>query len=244
MIIIIPCYNEFNRINKSSYINFLNENRNCTLLFSDDGSTDDTLQVLKEIQNSSKDKVHIHVLGKNKGKAEAVREAVLYSYENELEFNKLAYLDADLSTSLEECFSIGNEMPENIFFSFGSRISKIDNIIIRNKFRHFSGRFVATIISTMLGFPVYDTQCGCKIFSRNLAEKLFAEKFISRWLFDFEIFLRMIKLYSKEELQRNSQEIPLKSWIDSDNSKVKITYFFQMWVDLFAINRKYNEKIK
>ena len=54
MIIIIPCYNEFNRINKNSYIDFLNENKNCTIVFAEDGSTDNTLSVLKEIQDTYK----------------------------------------------------------------------------------------------------------------------------------------------------------------------------------------------
>jgi len=114
MIIIIPCYNEFNRINKKSYINFLNENKNCTIVFAEDGSTDNTLSILKEIQDTSKDNVYIHVLDRNKGKAEAIREAVLYSYENELDFNKLAYIDTDLSVSLEECLSIFNIVTEDM----------------------------------------------------------------------------------------------------------------------------------
>lgn len=119
---------------------------------------------------------------------------------------------------------------------------KIDSYIIRKKFRHYSGRFVATIISTVLNVPIYDTQCGCKIFSRHLASQIFEEKFISKWLFDVEIFFRIINLYSRKELQNKSREIPLKTWIDSDNSKVKITYFFKMWYDVYSINRKYNEQ--
>ncbi len=244
MIIIIPCFNEFKRIDKTRYINFLKANKNCTIVFSEDGSTDGTLKVLKEIQNASKDNVHIHVLDRNKGKAEAIREAVLYSYENKINFNKLAYIDADLSVSLEECLSISKEVTNDVFFAFGSRILKIDTYIKKRKFRHYSGRFIATIIATVLKVPIYDTQCGCKIFSRSLASQVFQERFISKWLFDVEIFFRIIHLYSIKELQNKSREIPLKSWIDNDESKVKITYFFKMWYDIYAINRKYNEKYK
>jgi len=244
MIIIIPCYNEFNRINKNSYINFLNENKHCKIVFAEDGSTDNTLSVLKEIQEASNGNVYIHALDNNKGKAAAIREAVLFSYENGLDFKKLAYIDADLSVSLEECLSISDAVTDDIFFAFGSRILKIDSYIKRRKFRHYSGRFVATIISTILKVPIYDTQCGCKVFSRELAEQIFQEKFISKWLFDVEIFFRIINLYSTKELQNKSREIPLKSWIDSDDSKVKITYFFKMWLDIYAINSRYNEKSK
>ena len=51
-----------------------------------------------------------------------------------------------------------------------------------------AGRVIATIISEILQIKVYDTQCGCKVFSRDLASEVFIDEFISRWLFDVEIF--------------------------------------------------------
>lgn len=242
MVIIIPCYNEYERIDKDAFVRFLNNNRACTIVFSDDGSTDNTLQLLEEIQELHRPRVHIYSLKRNRGKAEAIREAVLYSYRNGLKFSKIAYLDADLSVSLEECFSIGNVLSDQILFAFGSRILKIDTDIRRKRFRHLSGRIIATIISDLLGIPVYDTQCGCKVIDRDLAEKLFEEEFISKWLFDVEIFFRIINLYSREEIRTMSVEIPLKSWIDAGDSKVKLSYFFKMWHDFYQIKKRYHEK--
>lgn len=244
MVIVIPCYNEYNRINKQAYLDFLTKNNNCTIVFSDDGSTDETQKILKEIQNEFKNNVRIYRLNENKGKAEAIREAIIYSYNSDLKFHKIAYIDADLSVSLEETLAISKTLNNITLFAFGSRILKIDTDIQRKKFRHFSGRFVATIISNLLGVSIYDTQCGCKIFDKKIAEKIFEEPFISRWLFDVEIFFRIIKLYSKKELKLMSKEIPLKKWIDIDDSKVKISYFFSMWKDIYLINKKYNEKNK
>ena len=36
-----------------------------------------------------------------------------------------------------------------------------------------------------------------------------------------------------------STEVPLKSWIDYDDSKVKMTYFFKLWLDLYTIKKAY-----
>lgn len=239
MIIIIPCFNEIQRINKQAYINFLKNTSNVSLVFSDDGSTDNTISVLNDIKASHENRVHIYISKQNKGKAEAIRSAVLYVKNQLLKPSKIAYIDADLAVSLEECYAISRNLNEKVCFTFGSRISKIDNTIIRSSFRHYSGRMVATLISNILGITVYDTQCGCKIFKSDLAFKVFEKSFISKWLFDVEIFFNIIKLYSKTELKNIAREIPLESWIDAGGSKVKLTYFFRMWYDLYLIKKQY-----
>ncbi|MGX1025217.1 glycosyltransferase [Psychroflexus sp. MBR-150] len=246
MHIIVPCFNEYQRINKKAYLKFLKHIPHVNLIFSDDGSSDYTVSVLKEIQEVFKDRVHVFVSERNQGKAEAIRSAVLYIKNQNLNPYKIAYIDADLSVSLEECCELSQYIDDDIQFVFGSRISKVDNTIIRSPFRHYSGRMVATTISNILGIAVYDTQCGCKIFKSGLAFKIFENPFISKWLFDVEIFFRIMQMFPKTELKLISREIPLKSWIDVGDSKVKLMYFFRMWYEFYLINKKYhgvNKKI-
>jgi hypothetical protein len=101
---------------------------------------------------------------------------------------------------------------------------------------------IAGIISSILGLNVYDTQCGCKIFKKQLSLVLFEQKFISRWLFDVELFKRMIYLFGREKAIEKMAEVPLKNWVEKGNSKVKFSYFFKMWIDLYLIRRnKKNE---
>jgi len=218
----------------------LKENLEVKIVFSDDASVDKTVELLEKIQDEFKSQVHICRLQTNEGKAEAVRKAVLYAFDQELSFNKISYMDADLSVSLEELMSISYQLSQKKIFAFGSRISKIDNTIIRSNFRHYSGRIIATMISKLLKIAVYDTQCGCKIFDAKLAKELFRDPFISRWLFDVELFFRIIKLYSREELKEISLEVPLKTWVDGGDSRVKPTYFFKIWRDLFLIKKRYS----
>ena len=197
------------------------------------------IEILNAIKSMAPDKVFINSLEKNKGKAEAIREGVLYCFANNMLFDRIGYLDADGATSLEECQSISRYINETVIFAFGSRILKIDSNIVRKPYRHIIGRILATVISGQLKIHVYDTQCGCKVFSSDLAKEVFSETFISKWLFDVEIFHRIIRLYGKEQMGQICREIPLHDWIDTADSKVSFAYSFRIWYDILRIKRKY-----
>ena len=51
----------------------------------------------------------------------------------------------------------------------------------------------------------------------------------------------MIKKYGPERALSKMIEIPLDRWIDRGGSKVKFSYFFRLWFDLYAINKKYKK---
>lgn len=245
LIIVIPCYNEEKRFTTlgDEYTSFLNRNEDVLLCFVDDGSTDNTVNSLQDLKREHESKIEIFVSPKNQGKAEAVRAGILYCNSN-FDHEFIAFLDADLSTSFSECLRLYNYIKENklIGFAFASRILKIGSDIQRKKFRFVTGRIIATIISSILGLKVYDTQCGCKVFKKDLAGDLFREKFISKWLFDVELFFRMIHLYGHKGAIERMVEMPLKLWVDKGDSKVRMSYFFKLWVDLFRIKRRYRGK--
>ncbi len=236
--IVIPCYNEEKGISLIEYSNFLNNYPEAMICFVNDGSTDNTLAVLNQLKEEQLEQIHIFSLSQNSGKAEAVRQGFNYCNDN---FNHafIGYLDADLATTLEEFMELKSYLNENIVFAFGSRIRIVGSTIDRQSSRYLIGRIIATFISNILDIKVYDTQCGAKVFSREISKLLFQKKFISKWLFDVEIFFRMITLYGKETAIKKMLEIPLKSWIEKGDSKVKVTYFFKLWFDLYDIKKKY-----
>lgn len=90
------------------------------------------------------------------------------------------------------------------------------------------------LIRTLARLPVYDTQCGAKLFRRDLAARVFARPFISRWLFDVEL-LKRIPL---DELRRRVREIPLEVWRDVPGSKLRLTDMIRSLVDLVRIARE------
>jgi dolichyl-phosphate beta-glucosyltransferase len=235
--IIIPCFNEEQRLPLVEFETFLSKNSKTILCFVNDGSTDNTIEVLLKLKEKFKN-VAIVSYKDNVGKAEAVRKGIIYCNEK-FSHDAIAYLDADLATSLEECVELSTYINSNINFVFGSRIMIIGSVIVRNHYRFLIGRIIATFISKILKLKVYDTQCGCKIFTKALSETVFKDPFISKWLFDVEIFQRIILIYGRDQVLNKMVEIPLKRWIDKDGSKVKMSYFFRMLKDLYLINKRY-----
>ena len=236
--IVIPCYNEAKRLKIDEFSLFLKQHKEILICFVNDGSSDTTNDVISKLNTSFSENSKLLSLKQNQGKAEAVRQGILFSNEN-FSFKNIAYLDADLSTSLEECYRISQQIKEEIVFAFGSRVSKIDTHIDRKKYRFLIGRFIATLISIQLDLTVYDTQCGCKVFKNEITAPLFNEKFISKWLFDVEIFHRLIRVYGRKNIKKICREEPLNSWIDTDDSRVKMTYFVKLWLDLLWIRNRY-----
>lgn len=239
--IIIPCYNEENRLPLLEFETFLSKNSETILCFVNDGSVDNTHEVLLKLKQKFDNNVSIVSYKDNVGKAEAVRRGVIYCNEK-FSHDAIAYLDADLATSLEECVELSSYINSNINFVFGSRIMIIGSVIVRNQYRFLIGRIIATFISKILKLKVYDTQCGCKIFTKALSETVFKDPFISKWLFDVEIFQRIILIYGRDQVLNKMVEIPLKRWIDKDGSKVKMSYFFKMLKDLYLIHKTYKTK--
>lgn len=238
--IVVPCYNEVIGIVIKEYATFLENYPTTMICFVNDGSTDNTLGVLNLIKQDFPQQIHIVSLLKNSGKAEAVRQGINYCNQN-FSHQNIGYLDADLATTLEEFMEVCTYLKKDIVFCFGSRIRKIGSTIERENSRFLIGRIIATFISQILDLKVYDTQCGCKVFTKDIALTLFKKEFISKWLFDVEIFFRMKLIFGRDRAIQKMYEVPLRSWIEKGNSKVKPTYFFKLWLDLYEISNKYKK---
>jgi len=119
----------------------------------------------------------------------------------------------------------------------GTRIKLIGNNVIRSSRRHYLGRIFATITSNfILKTPIYDTQCGAKIIKADIAQFLFAKKFDTKWLFDVEMLLRLKK--DQENLENCVAEVPLTTWIEKGDSKIKFKEFINFPFQLIKIYLK------
>jgi glycosyltransferase involved in cell wall biosynthesis len=242
LVIVIPCYNEYDRFPLREYEEFLVSHPDTQLCIVDDASTDRTAEILKELERKFKEQIILLKNDRNSGKAASVRNGVRYCHK-ESAAPAIAYLDADLATSLEECYSYLTLLEQKDFV-FASRILKVGSVVERHFSRFLIGRIIATVISTILQIRVYDTQCGCKVFKTSMVPILFDAEFISKWLFDVELFSRILIHYGAEEGLAKMEEIPVKRWIDRGASKVKLTYFFRLGYDLYQINHAHKKGIK
>jgi dolichyl-phosphate beta-glucosyltransferase len=241
--IVVPCYNEARRLPSEKFVEFVHARHDIDLLFVNDGSSDNTLEVLERLQRVCGPTVSVLHKPVNGGKSEAVRGGMLRAIEaGRSRF--VGFWDADLATPLEAIPHLRQKLidqPE-VEMVFGSRVRLLGRHVHRRAVRHYLGRVFATVVSIMLRLPIYDTQCGAKIFRVTPAlSQVLGAPFISRWVFDVEIIARFIALnhHDPRPLHDAIYEFPLERWEDVAGSKVKPGDFFLALGDTLRIQRKY-----
>lgn len=225
--IVIPAYNEEKRLPVQSFETF-GRTHDVDFLFVDDGSTDNTFEVLTHLTASAPDRFSVLRLRRNAGKAEAVRQGLLEAMKRKASF--IGYWDADLATPLETIDEFIDILKKRqaIDVVTGARVSLLGRSIKRKTYRHYLGRIFATVVSMWLHMPVYDTQCGAKLFrvTPSLSAAL-KKPFITRWIFDAELIARLKKNDAAHPLETRMIEVPLQQWHDVDGSNMKITDFLK-----------------
>ena len=238
--IVVPCYNEANRISIPSFEQDIIEYKNHFYCFVNDGSSDNTLAILKEF--AEKYPLQIEVLNNahNMGKAETVRNGINFLHAKN-NFDIIGFLDADLATPLEEVERIAfvfND-PRKLFV-FGSRIMHMGGNIHRKFIRFVLGRMFATVVSVwILKTPIYDTQCGFKFFRPSIIPIIFSNPFKSKWFFDIELFCKSIQHFSTQQINEIAQEFFLQKWDDVKGSKIKLSDYFKVPFELLKLKSNY-----
>jgi len=238
-IVIVPCYNESNRLNINEFEKFAKSNPNIKFLFVNDGSSDDTLDVLLKMQSDNCSFLILD-LKDNVGKAEAVRKGVLHSLDVIGDVDLVAFFDADIATPLSDLKSMIEIVKMNQYYMVtGCRFKRMGGNIERRYIRFLLGRIFATFAANILKLPVYDTQCGAKLFKAEIAKVIFEKPFISRWLFDIELFARIIISYGYLNAKSKILEYPLTEWKDIKGSKLGIKDIIRQPYNLYKIHSFY-----
>jgi dolichyl-phosphate beta-glucosyltransferase len=99
--IVIPCYNEANRLNVGAFDRFMALHPDNTFVFVNDGSTDQTFEVLERLRENHPSCVVLNIK-QNGGKAEAVRSGLMYALDH-LTASVVGFWDADLATHWLPC---------------------------------------------------------------------------------------------------------------------------------------------
>lgn len=223
-IVVIPCFNEAARLDPSAFESPLAREPKLRFLFVDDGSTDRTLEVLRGFADRLPDRVLVHALDRNSGKAEAVRSGVLAAYARNPEL--IGYWDADLATPLDLIEKFAEVLrDESLLMVLGSRVRLLGRNIERTAARHYIGRVFASAAATVLGLAVYDTQCGAKLFRANeVMRRVFERRFRLNWCFDVEILARLLGLESQGlcDVREQCVEFALDTWVDAPGSKLNL----------------------
>jgi glycosyltransferase involved in cell wall biosynthesis len=190
------------------------------LVLVDDGSADGTAALLERVRAARPDAVLVLRLERNQGKAEAVRRGLLAALASGAAV--AGFADADLATPPAELLRMIAELEARpgVAVLLATRLRILGCRIERHLWRHLLGRVFATFASIGLGLPVYDTQCGAKLFRAGPAlSAALARPFRSRWIFDVELLDRLLRGEGATPVpDRALREFPLELWRDVPGS--------------------------
>lgn len=210
--VVIPAYNEALRIGGTlekvrQYL--LTRNYPAELIVVDDGSSDETPEILEAARERS---TLMRILRDepNRGKGYAVRRGVL-----EARGELVLFTDADLSAPIEEANKlIAAAESERADAAVGSRALERRLIGIRQPFyREFSGRVFNVLVRAVTGLKIHDTQCGLKLFRRTTTRRAFELQRVRGFGFDPELLFLIQRLGGKVV------EVPVR-WNDNPATKV------------------------
>jgi glycosyltransferase involved in cell wall biosynthesis len=234
IVIVVPCFNEARRLDPREFLRLSASRQELALLFVDDGSRDATPDVLAGLRASGAGAIQVLRLPRNEGKAEAVRQGLRAAIRGGALV--VGFVDADLSTPVDEVLRLVDlveDIPEDVIL--GARVRLLGSRIERPAFRYWVGRVFARVAALVLGVPVYDTQCGAKLFrvSPTLQSALEA-RFHARWAFDVELLARLLAGSAQApplEVAR-FREVPLQAWRDVKGSKLRLAHMCRAALEL------------
>jgi len=211
--IIYPVFNEedrlsdcFNDIKKFEKITKI---KKIEYIFVDDGSIDESKsKIQKYIKN--KKNYYLISLGKNFGKGKALKKGV-----QKAKFDWMLTIDTDVSVKLSQIENwIKKKYIKNHEIYFGSRNlkkSKVNYLILRK----IAGLVFILICRVLFKISILDTQCGFKLYKKNVGKKIFSKLKENGFTHDIEIVLQAKKFDYK------IMELPL-TWVHKKNSKINL----------------------
>ncbi len=209
--IVIPAYNECARIeNTLARVLACVDERNwdAEVLVIDDGSTDETPQIVQRWMQKH-ERLHLVKNPGNKGKGYSVRNGLLQAAGDIVMFT-----DADLSAPMEEADLLFAALDAGADVAIGSRwLDKQRQTKHQPLYRRFFGRCFNWLTRKVMGLPFKDTQCGFKAFKRDAAQTIFRLQTIERWGFDPEI------LFIARKLKYTVVEVPV-TWGHDERSRM------------------------
>jgi dolichyl-phosphate beta-glucosyltransferase len=234
---VVPAYNESTRLGSTmqQILDYVHQQRwNAELIVVDDGSRDDTVEVIRRYAADHPEVRLIQNPG-NQGKGYAVRNGMLQA-----RGKVLLFTDADLSSPISEAPKLFRALEAGADVAIGSRWLDPSLMFKRQSVqRQVLSRIYHLYLRTLLRFPYRDTQCGFKAFTRRAADMVFPLQRIKRWGFDPEV------LYLAHRQGLRVAEIPV-AWGHDEGSKISpVRDGMRMGIDglkvrWYALCHKYN----
>ena len=208
---VIPAYNESARIRPTldELLRYTQQQQlDAEILVVNDGSSDDTAQVVREYGKSHPQILLLENPG-NRGKGYSVRNGMLHA-----RGDICLFTDADLSSPISEARRLFDAIAQGADIAIGSRWMRTELQTERQPlYRQAFGRIYNLVLRVILGLRFVDTQCGFKAFRREAAQRIFPLQKIEGWGFDPEL------LFLARRAGLRVEEVPVL-WAHSEGSRL------------------------
>lgn len=238
VLLAVPCYNEEARFSFEYWKEICETLVDVDFIFVDDGSTDDTFDLINKMNNFSNCKVVKN--HKNLGKALTIVN--IFTQQNLTNYDVFGFIDSDGAFSLEDIhFNImrSHEILKDSKYEalFSSRIQLAGRSIKRKRIRHYISRVIYTILNFKLNLGLYDTQSGFKLYKNTQTWKdVFNQQLRTKWFLDIESILIYRKIFRRDPI---IWEEPLSTWSEMVGSKIKFRDFFKIIREMLILIFKY-----
>jgi glycosyltransferase involved in cell wall biosynthesis len=188
IVITVPACNEAKNLRKCVEVLLKEAPRlgeDFRIVIAEDGSTDGTDIIAKELEQAYTQVIHLHSPQKL-GKGLALTRAF-----NEVEGDIYAFVDCDLSTDMKFFPQLINSIREGNDLALGSRYMEGAEVN-RSVSRDFPSRVYNWLIRILFKDRVFDHQIGFKAFSSRLIKGILNECNSTGWFWDTEIIIRSL----------------------------------------------------
>lgn len=227
--VIIPTYNEEKTIADTTrkVLSYLKkQNFSFEILVADDGSKDNTVEVVKK-EFINEPAVLVIERKENHGKGYTVREGMLKA-KGEIRL----FMDADNATDISHFDLMKPLFEKGYDVVIGSRDEKdapgAKKLISQAWYKTLLGNVGNLFIQIFAVYGIWDTQCGFKAFTAHAAEEVFKLAKNNRWAFDVEALAIARMLKYKIGI------IPVQ-WVNNAESRVKLSAYFQFLLETVKI---------
>jgi dolichyl-phosphate beta-glucosyltransferase len=211
--VVIPAYNEASRIERTleRVVEYLNaRGEPYEILVVSDGSDDDTETIVQRFAQRAP-QVRLLAYQPNRGKGYAVRYGMLRA-----RGERILFSDADLATPIEELEKLEPYLARGYAIAIGSRPLRESQLVVRQPlYREMAGRAFNKVVQLLAVRGIHDTQCGFKLFTREVAQAVFSRCRLDGFSFDFEA------LFYARQLGYAIAEVPIR-WMHQEGSKVRL----------------------
>jgi dolichyl-phosphate beta-glucosyltransferase len=212
--LVVPAYNESRRL--PPYLESIRDHMAqqfgdaYEVLVVDDGSSDALPHVLQD-ECAQWPQLEVLRHDVNQGKGAAVRTGMLAA-----RGDLLLFADADGATPICEENRLRAAINAGADLAVASRLVRSRDVQRRrNWFRGLIGRLFAGAARLAVRLPVLDTQCGFKMFRREVGQQLFEQVTERGYLFDIEILLLAVRHGYRVA------EVPV-NWADRPGSRLNM----------------------